>query len=46
MAKPLLSLEDVQVRRGMSTVLDRCAVESHRDKRLCLREPTGPGNQR
>ena len=46
MAKPLLSLEDVQVRRGMSTVLDRCSVEVSSGQTVVLTGANGPGNQR
>ena len=43
MAKPLLSLEDVQVRRGMSTVLDRCSVEVSSGQTVVLTGANGAG---
>ena len=43
MAKPLLSLEDVQVRRGMSTVLERCSVEVSSGQTVVLTGANGAG---
>ena len=43
MAKPLLCLEDVQVRRGMSTVLDRCSVEISSGQTVVLTGANGAG---
>lgn len=43
MAKPLLCLEDVQVRRGMSTVLDRCSVKVATGQTVVLTGANGAG---
>ena len=43
MAKPLLSLEDVQVRRGMGIVLDRCSVKVASGQTVVLTGANGAG---
>ena len=43
MAKPLLSLEDVQVRRGMGIVLDRCSLTVASGQTVVLTGANGDG---
>ena len=43
MAKPLLSLQDVQVRRGMGIVLDHCSVEVASGQTVALTGANGTG---
>ena len=43
MAKPLLSLQDVHVRRGMSVVLDGCSVSVDSGQTVVLTGANGAG---
>ena len=43
MAKPLLTLKDVHVRRGMSVVLDGCSVDVDSGQTVVLTGANGAG---